>query len=128
MARFLLVCLGGALGTGARYLLAGWTQRILGPAFPSGTLAVNLIGSFLLAALMYAGTHTSMTMPATTRIVLATGVLGGFTTYSSFSYETLECLQDGAWGVAALNVLVTVLGCLGACLLGWAAARWALGA
>jgi len=127
MSRLLWICLGGALGTGARYLLSGWALRSLGPAFPYGTLAVNLLGSFLLAALMYAGTETAL-LPATARVVLATGVMGGFTTYSSFSYETMKYLQDGAWALAGLNVLATVVGCLGACLGGWIAARWLCGA
>jgi CrcB protein len=127
MSRFLLVCLGGALGTGARYLLSGWTLKALGPAFPYGTLAVNVLGSLALGALMYVGTETAA-LPATARVVLATGVLGGFTTYSSFSYETLRYLQDGAWTLAGLNVTVTVVGCLAACLLGWAGARSVFGA
>ena len=127
MSRFLWICLGGGLGTGARYLLSGWTLRVLGPAFPFGTLAVNALGSFLLAVLMYVGTETTA-MPATTRIVLTTGVMGGFTTYSTFSYETMKYLQEGAWGIALLNVLATLLGCLGACLLGWTAAKWIIGA
>lgn len=126
MSRFLLVCLGGALGTGARYLVSGWTLRALGAGFPLGTLLVNLLGSFLLAALMYLGTETAA-MPATTRMVLTTGVMGGFTTYSTFSYETLRYLQESAWHLAALNVAVTVLGCLAACVLGWAGARWMVG-
>lgn len=126
MSRFLLVCLGGALGTGARYLVSGWTLKVLGPAFPYGTLLVNVLGSFLLAALMYLGTETTA-MPATTRIVLTTGVLGGFTTYSTFSYETMKYLQESAWHLALLNVTLTVLGCLGACVLGWAGARWMVG-
>lgn len=126
MSRFLLVCLGGALGTGARYLVSGWAPRVFGPVFPYGTLAVNVLGSFLVAVLMYVGTETTA-MPATTRIVLTTGVMGGFTTYSTFSYETMKFLQDGAFGLAVLNVAVTVLGCLGACVLGWAGARWMVG-
>jgi CrcB protein len=126
MSRFLWICLGGAIGTGARYLLSGWTLKVLGPSFPFGTLAVNVLGSFLLAGLMFAGTETAA-IPPTARLVLTTGVMGGFTTYSTFSYETMRYLQDGAWGIAALNVIVSVLGCLGACLLGWAAARWVIG-
>jgi CrcB protein len=126
MSRFLLVCLGGALGTGARYLVSGWTFKAFGPAFPYGTLAVNVVGSFLLAALMYVGTETTA-MQATTRVVLTTGVMGGFTTYSTFSYETMKYLQESAWQLAALNVGLTVCGCLGACVLGWAGARWMLG-
>jgi CrcB protein len=127
MSRFLWISFGGALGTGARYLISGWALKILGPSFPYGTLAVNVLGSFLVAGLMYAGTETAA-LSAGARVVLATGVMGGFTTYSTFSYETMMYLQHGAWGLAALNVLVTVLGCLGACLLGWAAAQWIIGA
>jgi CrcB protein len=127
MSRFLLVCLGGALGTGARYLLSGWMLRLLGPGFPYGTLAVNVIGSFALAVLMYLGTETAA-MPATTRVVLTTGVMGGFTTFSSFSYETMKYLQGSAWQLAALNVAASLLGCLGACMLGWAGAKWMVGA
>jgi CrcB protein len=123
MSRFLWICLGGAVGTGARYLLGGWTLRAFGPSFPYGTLSVNLIGSLLVAALMYLGVEAAM-LPPTLRLVLTTGVMGGFTTYSTFSYETLKYLQDGAWGLAIVNVLVTVFGCLAACLLGWAGARW----
>ena len=123
MSRFLLVCLGGALGTGARYLVSIGTLRWLGPAFPWGTLAVNVLGSFLVAALMYLGTDKAA-ISTTTRLVLTTGVMGGFTTYSTFSYETMKYLQDGAWRLAILNVGVTVLGCLGACVLGWTGAKW----
>jgi CrcB protein len=118
--------LGGALGSGARYLVSLWALKVLGAAFPYGTFAVNVVGSFLLAALMYVGTETTA-LPATTRIVLTTGVLGGFTTYSTFSYETMRYLQESAWALAALNVAVTVVACLGACLLGWIGARWIVG-
>ena len=127
MPQFLWICLGGALGTGARYLLSGWVLKMLGPSFPFGTLAVNVIGSFLVAALMVVGTETTL-MPPTLRLVLTAGVLGGFTTYSAFSYETLKSFQDGAWQVAALNVFVTVVGCFAACLLGWVCARRLIGA
>ena len=126
MSRFLLVCLGGALGTGARYLVSGWTLKAFGPAFPFGTLAVNVVGSFLLAALMYVGTETTA-MQATTRVVLTTGVLGGFTTYSTFSFETMRYLESGSIGLAALYVGATVVVCLGACMAGWMAARAAFG-
>jgi CrcB protein len=124
--RLLLVCLGGALGSGARYLLSGWLAERLGPAFPYGTFAVNVIGSLLLAVLMHVGLASAALSP-TARIALGTGVLGGFTTYSTFSYETFVYLREGAYALAALNVSVTVLGCLAACWLGFAAARWLIG-
>jgi CrcB protein len=124
--RFALVCLGGALGTGARYLLTGWLAERLGHAFPYGTLAVNLAGSFLLALLMGVGLSSAALSP-TARIALGTGVLGGFTTYSTFSYESFVYLHEGAPALAALNVSATLLGCLAACWAGFAAARWVSG-
>src|SRR5687768_7664084 len=115
--RFLWVCLGSAVGGGARYLLSGWVLKVLGPSFPYGTIAVNLIGSFLMGGLMHAGTEAAV-LPPTLRLALTTGVLGGFTTYSAFSYETLKLLQDDASAIAIANVAATVLGCLVMCLLG----------
>jgi fluoride exporter len=126
MGRLLWISLGGALGTAARYLLSVWLLRALGPAFPYGTLAVNVIGSFLLGAIMQAGLDTTLLSP-TTRAVLGTGVMGGFTTYSTFNYETLQYLQEGAWAMAGLNVAATLLVCLAAGALGVALARALLG-
>ena len=126
MARLLWISLGGALGTAARYLVSVWLLRALGPAFPYGTLAVNVIGSFLLGAIMQAGLDTTL-LPPTTRAVLGTGVMGGFTTYSTFNYETLQYLQEGAWAMAGLNVAATLLVCLAAGALGVALARAVLG-
>ena len=126
MARFLWVCLGGALGTGARYGLSTWTAKRFGPLFPWGTLTVNVIGSFLIGAVMHAGLAGRLSPE--TRVVLATGVLGGFTTYSSFNYETVRYFQESAWLLGALNLSLMVVGCLGAGIAGIAAARWALGA
>jgi CrcB protein len=117
MTRFLLICLGGALGTGARYAMSGWVMTASGSTFPFGTLAVNAIGSFLISIIMVLGLRTEM-LSGTTRIVLASGVLGGFTTYSSFNYETLEYVRQGAWSLGALNVLATWVVCLLAGLLG----------
>jgi CrcB protein len=127
MERFLWICLGSAVGGGARYLVSGWVLKAFGPAFPYGTLAVNLLGSFLLAGLMYAGVEKAVVSP-TVRLALTVGVMGGFTTYSTFSYETMKQLQDGAWAMAITNVLVTVVGCLLACVLGWVGAKWLFGA
>ncbi len=124
--RVFWIGLGGAAGTIARYLLSGFALERFGTAFPFGTLAVNLIGSFLLAALMYLGVEAGM-LPTTARLALTTGVMGGFTTYSTFSYETMRYLQDGAWGLALLNMSITLGGCLAACILGWVVAQWLAG-
>ena len=126
MSRLLWICLGGAVGTGARYLISGWALAALGPAFPWGTLAVNAIGSFLLGALMHVGLTTELLSP-TLRLALTTGVMGGFTTYSTFNQETLQFARDGALPLAALNVGTTVIICLAAGLLGLAAGRALLG-
>ena len=123
MLRLLLICLGGALGTGARYLIAIGAPRLLGTSFPYATLTVNVLGSFLLGAIMQIGLTTNLMTPQT-RLVLTTGVMGGFTTYSTFNYETIEYLREGALSFAILNVTSTVLLCLLAGALGLALARW----
>jgi CrcB protein len=126
MVRFLWICLGGAAGTGARYLLSGWLLRALGPGFPWGTLAVNVIGSFLLGFLMHIALATSLLSP-TLRLTLTTGVMGGFTTYSTFNYETLQYLQQNEWLAAGTNVAATLLVCLAAGALGVLTGRLLVG-
>jgi CrcB protein len=119
------VFLGGGLGSCARYLVGGWFARTLGPAFPYGTLAINASGSFLLGALMVLSLETNLISPEL-RIALAVGVLGGFTTYSTFNYETLALFEQGAWFLGTANVLLTVFVCLGAGGLALVLAKWAL--
>lgn len=126
MFRFLLICLGGAIGTGARYLIAIEAPRLLGTSFPYATLIVNVAGSFLLGAVMHVGLTTALMTP-TLRLVLATGVMGGFTTYSTFNYETIGYLREGAFGIAALNVAATLVLCLVAGALGLIVGRWLVG-
>jgi fluoride exporter len=104
------VCIGGAIGSGTRYLLSTWAVKLLGPAFPYGTLAVNVIGSFLICGIMHIGVTANVISP-TMRLFLTTGIMGGLTTYSTFDYETYRFTQQGAYGVAALNVLLTLVTC-----------------
>jgi fluoride exporter len=113
--RFLIVCLGGAIGTGARYLLATWVANTFGADFPRGTILINMTGSFLLALVMELAAATGA-VSVELRLFLATGIMGGYTTYSSFNYETLTLAAQGTWSLAGLNVALTVLGCL---LTGW---------
>ena len=122
MDRLLWIGLGGALGTIARYGLSTWCQQRFGAGFPVGTLAVNAIGSFLLGGIMHVGSTTDLLSPMV-RLALGVGVMGGFTTYSTFNYETFRYFQTGAWVTGILNVLVTVLGCMVAGLLGFLAAK-----
>lgn len=125
MERFFWICLAGAAGTGARYLIVVWAAQRLGSAFPYGTLVVNLIGCFAIAALM----HAALTLgwPATTRAAVTIGFIGGLTTYSSFNYETMRLVEEGAPTTAALNLALTVMGGFMAGWLGLITAREMLG-
>ena len=120
--RLLLICLGGALGTGARYLIASWVGQRYGAGFPRGTVLINVAGSFLIALIMEVSLTTGA-VPEHLRLFLTTGVMGGFTTYSSFNHETLTLSRAGAWSLASLNLVLTVAGCLVAGVLGILAAR-----
>ncbi|MEA2605033.1 MAG: fluoride exporter [Acidobacteriota bacterium] len=102
MARLFWICLAGAVGTATRYFLSSWLARVTGPAFPFGTLTVNVIGSFLLGGIMQIALSVE-SFPLTLRLALTTGLLGGFTTYSSFNYETLRYFQEGAWRAGCLT-------------------------
>ena len=125
MARFFWICLSGAAGTGARYLLSAWITRLHGPGFPFGTLTVNVVGSFLLGALMQVAVAAPELSP-TLRLALTTGFVGGFTTYSSFNHETLELLATNA-PLGALNLAATLGTCLLSGILGGLAGRLLLG-
>jgi fluoride exporter len=126
MDRVLLVALGGALGSGARYVISVFAVQVLGADFPHGTLIVNLAGSFLVGLVHQVGTETLL-VPDHVRLFLTAGLMGGLTTYSAFSYETVRLMETGAWTRAAMNVAVTTLGALGLCLLGIVAGRAVLG-
>jgi CrcB protein len=124
--RYLLVAAGGALGSMARYWVGGLAPRLFGEGFPYGTLVVNVVGSFLISVVMGVSLNSTL-IPVNERIFLATGVIGGFTTYSAFNYETLLLLQQRLWLTGGLNVAGTFLGCLVSGLLGFALARFLVG-
>ncbi len=113
---YLYIAVGGALGALARYALSGWVHGWAGAAFPWGTLAVNLLGAFLLgfAARFLEGTAAS----ASLRALVTIGFLGAFTTFSTFSYETVALLRDGEMVSGLLYVTGSVLVALVATLLG----------
>lgn len=127
MTRLLWICLGGAAGTGARYLLSAWALRVLGPGFPWATLGINATGSAAMAFLIELAAGTGLLGP-TAMAALTTGVLGGFTTYSTFNTETLRYLQGGQPALGIGYLLATVVTCLLCGLLGIGAARWLAGA
>lgn len=107
--RILLLVVFGAAGTLARYGLQGWVQTRGGSGFPAGTLAVNLLGCFLLGAVArYALQH--LWVPPEWRVALTLGFLGAFTTFSAFGWETLRMLEGAEWGKAATYVGASVVG------------------
>src|SRR6185369_10730448 len=97
-----------------------------GPAFPFGTLIVNVVGSFLIAFIMHVGSATEL-LSADMRVMLTTGVMGGFTTYSTFNYETTGYFREGAWMLGTVNIGVTVIGCLAAGMAGLMLGRLVFG-
>jgi len=119
--RAVWVFVAGGAGSLARWGVAVGCAAAFGPAFPFGTLAVNLVGSFLLSALVELVIGERVTPEL--RLILGTGFLGGFTTYSAFSQEAFALLRDGALFAGAGYVALTVVGCLAMCLLGQLAAR-----
>jgi fluoride exporter len=125
MGRFFWICLAGAAGTGARYLIALWAAQRFGSAFPYGTLIVNLVGCFTIAAVMHAA--LTLSWSPTIRSAVTIGFIGGLTTYSSFNYETSRLLEEGATGTAALNATVTILGAFVAGWIGMLCTRQLLG-
>jgi fluoride exporter len=118
---FLLVMAGGAVGSLARYGVGLGTGRWFGPNYPWGTLAVNLIGGFAMGVL--AGTLARMGGSEPTRALIGVGLLGGFTTFSAFSLDTVTMIERGQWGVAAAYVLVSVIGSVLALFAGLYAVR-----
>lgn len=120
--RLLLVLLGGALGSGARYLLGVWMVERFGGTFPWGTLAVNVTGSFLIGVLATIADERGGIGPSARTFIVA-GILGGFTTFSSFSLETLRLWEYHGAGRAMLNVAANGALGLGAALAGVIAGR-----
>lgn len=121
---YLWVALGGALGSVARYACSGLAVRWLSQGFPWGTLFVNVAGSFAIGLLASLATPDGRPwLGSEARAFVIVGVLGGFTTFSSFSLETLTLARNGSAGAAGAYVLVSVLICLAAAWLGFASAN-----
>jgi len=109
MTQFFLVLTGGAIGSVGRWLTGRGMLAMFGPAYPYGTLAVNLVGGLLMGVLV--ATLARLAMPVDNiRLFFATGVLGGFTTFSAFSLDTVTMLQRGDLGVALGYALLSVVG------------------
>lgn len=122
MTRFLWIGLAGAVGTWCRYLIGLGAAKALGTTFPFGTLIVNVLGCFIMGAVM----HVALTLPSvspTVRYALTTGFLGGLTTYSAFNYETTTLWRDRGATPALINLGVTLVSCFAAGALGLLLAR-----
>lgn len=122
MLSMLIVALGGAAGSVARFLVGQWSLRQFGPAFPWGTLIVNVVGSFAIGFLVELVARR-LNASAEMRLLLVTGFLGGFTTFSAFSLDALALLERGATAAAMIYVLVSVLVSLAAVVAGLALGR-----
>jgi CrcB protein len=109
----LLVAVGGMVGSVARYELAGFVQRLTESPFPMGTLFVNVTGSFILGFVMALALERGV-LGADARILLGTGFCGGYTTMSTFAYETMALTREGDVTYAALNLITTLVACLAA--------------
>jgi CrcB protein len=113
MMKYMLVFLGGGLGAVSRYGLQGVVYRFFPSFFPLGTLLVNASGSFLIGFLMVALEERFLVNPSL-RLFLTIGILGGYTTFSSFSYETIALLRDGQMLYGGINIAGSLICCLAA--------------
>ena len=113
MLSYLWIALGGALGTTARYWLSGMVARSIGETFPWGTLIVNVSGSFVIGIFVaLTGPDGRWFVGSTARQFVIIGICGGYTTFSSFSLQTLNLVNDGEWLRAGANVGLSVTLCL----------------
>jgi CrcB protein len=116
MLDWLWVAIGGAAGSLMRYGTVIAIQRMTKSEFPLATLVVNIVGSFIIGWLAFQVNERDF-MSIEVRLVVMVGILGGFTTFSTFSLETLRLIQGGGWPVAAANIMLSVAGGL---LAAWA--------
>jgi fluoride exporter len=124
MTRILMVAAGGATGAVLRYLIGGWCQKLMNSPFPIGTLAINVTGCFLIGFLATVFSRYILIRDEY-RIAILIGVLGGFTTFSTFGWETFSLINDGQKWHAAANLLLSNVVGLGGVWIGYRLAeKW----
>ena len=122
MLDFLAISLGAIVGANARYFISRFTSRVYGPAFPYGTLFINVTGSFIVAFFMIWTTQRVIVDPRW-RLLVVVGFCGGFTTFSSYAYESMAYVEQGQWGLMLTNVVANNLLCLFAAVAGMSLAK-----
>ncbi len=123
MITYVWVAIGSALGGMSRYWLSGMVASAFGETFPWGTLIINVLGSLVIGFFAtFSGPDGRIIVPSDTRIFVMVGICGGFTTFSSFSLQTLNLARDGEFLHAALNIILSVVLCLMSVWLGHIAA------
>jgi len=121
MLRFFVIALGGAIGTLLRYIVGGLDYRFSGGVFPISTLVVNVTGSLVIGFLW--GIVDRFAVSPNVRLFVFIGILGGYTTFSTFSLETFNLMRDGEYRIALMNVILSVILSIGAVFLGYLASK-----
>jgi len=119
---FVMVSLGAIAGANLRYILSRYAAKLLGPVFPYGTLIINLTGSFIVGWFMIWTTERVLVDPRW-RLLVVVGFCGGFTTFSSYAFESMAYLEQGQWLLMTTNILANNLLCMAAAIAGMALAR-----
>ena len=122
MKDFLAISLAAILGANLRYLLSRLAAREFGPVFPSGTLIINVVGSFVVGFFII-WTSERVLIDPRWRLLVVVGFCGSFTTFSSYAFETMAYFEQGQWGLMLTNILSNNLLCLAGALAGMAVAR-----
>ena len=120
--KYLIIGVGGFLGANVRYIVGNWAAQKWGGSFPFGTLLINVTGSFILGAFIAVITDR-LALDPRWRLFFAVGFLGAYTTFSTYTFETIQLVLAGSWWPAVLNLLASNALGLGAALLGVALAR-----
>ena len=122
MDKYLVVSIGAAIGGVLRYWLSGYVYKFLPSSFPYGTLAVNFLGCLLIGLIIFVLSEKELISPLV-RLFLTVGFCGGFTTFSTFSFETLNLLKDYDFFLAFINILSNVTFCIGGTYVGYLISR-----